>query len=244
MPIRRRSAASSSATSTRAAASAGAAWKPISGVASTRLQRQLERERGALAERADDTVTSPPIARARRRAIERPRPVPAQARPWLRVHGSNRRGRSSSAMPRPVSETVIWNLSPETVGVDQRDAALGVLDRVGGEVEDDLAHAGGVAAQRVRHGGVDGHAQLQRAAAQRRAQHAGDGGQQAARVVVGGLGLVAPGLGAGDVEHVAQQRGERVRGVGDDLRQLALARRRAWRRAAARRRRRCPTAAS
>ena len=117
----------------------------------------------------------------------RPRPVPAQARVWLRVHGSKRRCRSSPSIPRPVSETVISSRSPSTRARMRACAGLGVLDRVAGEVEHDLAHARGVAVQRVRHVGVDLDEQLERPAAQARAQHAGDRGQQPARVVVGGL---------------------------------------------------------
>ena len=173
-----------------------------------------------------------------------PRPVPAHARVCVRVHGSNSRCRSSLGD----AAAGVGDRDQQALAVDARAdagvAGLGVLDRVGRQVEHDLAHAGGVAAQRVRHVGVDVDEQLERAAAQARAQDAGDRGQQAPRVVVLGLVLGAAGLGAGDVERVAHEPAERLRGVGDHLRELALALRRDRRCTAARPRPRCPTAAS
>ena len=148
-------------------------------------------------------------------------------------------------MPRPVSETVISSRSPLDAGADPRVAGLGVLDRVAGEVEDDLAHARGVAVQRVRDVGVDLDEQLERAAAQARAQHAGDRGQQPARVVVRRpRARPRPASARDDVEHVADQPAERLGGVGDDLGELALALAADRRCTAARPRRRSPTAAS
>ena len=91
---------------------------------------------------------------------------------------------------------------------------------------------------------VDVDEQLERAAAQARAQHAGDRGQQPPRVVVLGLALGAPGLGAGDVERVAHEPAERLRGVGDHLGQLALALGQPGVASAAPPRPRCRTAAS
>ena len=71
-------------------------------------ERQDERERRAGADLADATVRSPPIMRASWRLIARPRPVPPKRRVvdasacWK---DSNRRARSFSAMPMPVSAT-------------------------------------------------------------------------------------------------------------------------------------------
>ncbi len=76
--------------------------------------------------------------------------------------------------------------------------------------------------QRVRHGGIDLDEQFDRAPAQARPHDARDRGQQAARVIVGGVRLGAAGLGAGDVEHVAHEPAERLRGVPDHLRQFVL----------------------
>ena len=188
MPIRRRSAASSSATSTRAAVSAGAASKPISGVASP-ASSGSSKVNAEPSPSVDTTVTSPPIARASRRAIDRPRPVPAQARPWLRVHGSNSCGSSSSAIPRPVSDTVIWNLSPVTVASISATPRSVYLTALEARLSTIWRTRAASPRSASGHGGIDLHAQLDRPSAQARAQHAGDRGQQAPRVVVGGLGL-------------------------------------------------------
>ena len=208
-----------------------------------RLQRQLERERRARAQLGDDGDV------AAHRAGEPARDAEPEAGP-----GPRARVRARPRLEQPLqvllgdAATGVGDRDQDALAVDARAdagvAGLGVLDGVGGEVEDDLAHAGGVAAQRVRDLGVDLDEQLERAAAQARAQDAGDRRQQPPRVVVLRLVLGAPGLGAGDVERVAHEPAERLRGVGDHDRQLALASPAGRRRRAARPRPRCPTAAS
>ena len=123
--------------------------------------------------------------------------MPAQARPWLRVHGSNSRGElvlgdaaagvgdgDPELARRPRSASI--RATPRSVYLTALEARLRTIWRT--------RAASPCSASGTR--GVDVHAQLERAAAQARAQHAGDRGQQPARVVVGGLGLGAAGLGA------------------------------------------------
>ena len=146
------------------------------------LQRQLERERRALAELGDDGDV------AAHRAGEPARDAEAQpgARPRPRVVARPRLEQAREIVLGDAAAGVgdrDLSLSPSTCASIARDAALRVLDRVGGEVEDDLAHAGGVAAQRVGHVGVDVDEQLERrgragsGAARRRSRSAGGAGR-------------------------------------------------------------------
>ena len=115
------------------------------------------------------TDTSPPISWARRRTIERPRPVPPKRRvvelsAWEK--GWNSRACCASFMPMPVSLTdsttrvraVAQRLG---AGADHGAAALGELERVAEQVEQDLAHARGIADQRVGRARRDGGDQRQ-----------------------------------------------------------------------------------
>ena len=106
--------------------------------------------------RSLSTPISPPISSTSCSEIASPRPVPPNLRvvelsAW--VKGSNRRPRMSAGMPMPVSATskrdAARRRSPaRAASTRDRDvAALGELDRVADEVDQDLAEARRVAAQ-------------------------------------------------------------------------------------------------
>ena len=172
----------------------------------------------------------PPISSARRRLIARPRPVP----PYLRVvlesaceNDWNRRPMPSALRPMPVSRTRKRQhraLARERLAAHRDDdlAALGELDRVGEQVEQDLAQPGHVAADRRRHVALEDVGDVETLLGRARADQVERRLDALAQVERMRLDVHPPGLDLREVEDVVDDRQQRVARVADGRGEVAL----------------------
>ena len=197
--------------------------KESSPLESGRRTRTVVPRDGALS-----TVTLPPMRRASRETMARPRPTPS----WRRVvepsafsKGTKTLSSLFSGMPTPVSRTSKRTTGRRpSAGLVQADLDLalgGELDRVADDVAEELAEAGGVADVAVGELGVDPHGERQPLRGRRggeRRDGVADGLAERERLL--GEGDFAR-LELGEVEDLFDEGEQRFGGLGEVLEVVA-----------------------